>query len=96
MNVDISRATESQFDSGVWSESVASSEPLTEETEKAEQLLTKLDNIGLSLNTAVTISPHTTQWSSSSSSCAAADPEDLQIRELLLSKLAKYRGTHRV
>merc|ERR1712183_747462 len=36
-----SRATESQFDSGVWSESVASSEPLTEETDKAEQLLTK-------------------------------------------------------
>ena len=88
------RGTESQFDSGVWSESVASSEPLTEETEKADQLINKLNSLGQNLNTAAITSRPPSQVAASS--CPPADPEDVQMKELLLGKLAKYRAANRV
>ena len=86
------RAPESQFDSGVWSESAASSDPaltseVMEETREFDKLINKLDSIGSNLTTNISQNRKQTL-----TSCDRSDPEDVQIKELLLSKLAKYRS----
>ena len=95
--MDILRPPESQFDSGVWSESVGSSDSsvVTEETKQFDKLLDRLDSIGDSIGSKLDKNINSNNTKEASTSEDTTDPEDIQIRELLLSKLAKYRCVDR-
>ena len=64
---------------------------LVEETKPFDELLLRLDSIGDSIESKLDKKVNTRQVTTSSTT----DPEDSHVRELLLSKLAKYRSVKR-
>ena len=67
---------------------------LAEETKPFDKLLLKLDSIGDSIESKLDKKVSNIRQVSTSSR-DTTDPEDSHVRELLLSKLAKYRSVKR-
>ena len=68
---------------------------VTEETKQFDKLLDRLDSIGDSIGSKLDKNINSNNTKEASTSEDTTDPEDIQIRELLLSKLAKYRCVDR-